>query len=51
MSTWKTRRRKDDNIKMDPQELGSEGIDSIDLTHYKDKWLALVKAIVNLLVS
>jgi len=36
------RRRWDDNIKMDLQELGCRGIDWIELAQDRDKWRALV---------
>jgi len=36
------RRRWEDNIKMDPQEVGCEGMDWIDLTQDRDSWRELV---------
>jgi hypothetical protein len=36
------------NIKMDPQEVGHEGIDWIDLARDRDKWRAPVNAVMNL---
>ena len=50
-TTWKTGRRRDDNIKVDLQEVGWENIDWIGLTHDRDRWLALVSAVTNLRVS
>jgi hypothetical protein len=41
------RRRWEDNIKMDLQEVGW-GMDWIDLTQDRDMWRALVNAVVNL---
>jgi hypothetical protein len=41
-----------EDIKMDLLKvgLGGEGIDCIDLAQYRDSWLALVKALMNLRV-
>ena len=44
------RRRWDDNIKMDLQEVGCGGMDWIELAHDRDRWQALVNAIMNLRV-
>jgi hypothetical protein len=44
------RHRWEDNIKMDLQEGGWGGMDWIDLAQDRDRWRALVNAIVNLLV-
>jgi hypothetical protein len=43
------RRRWDDNIKMDLQEVGW-GMDWIEPAHDRDKWWALVNAVMNLRV-
>ena len=43
------RRRWEDNIKMDLHEVGCEGIDWIDLAQNRDRWRALVNAVMNLL--
>ena len=43
-------RRWDDNIKMDIQEVGCEDIDWIELTQDRDRWRALVNAVMNLRV-
>jgi hypothetical protein len=40
--------RQEDNIKMDIQELGCEGMDWIELAPYRDRWRALVNAVMNL---
>jgi hypothetical protein len=44
------RRRWEDNIKMDLQEVGCEGMDCIELTQDRDRWRALVNAVMNLQV-
>jgi hypothetical protein len=44
------RPRWKDNIKMDLQEVGSEGMDWIDLAQDRDRWRALVTAVINLQV-
>ena len=41
------RRRWDDNIKMDLQEVGCGGLDWIELVQDRDKWWALVNAVMN----
>jgi hypothetical protein len=40
--------RWEDNIKMDFQEVGCEGMDWIDLLQDRDRWWALVIAVLNL---
>jgi len=42
--------RWEDNIKMDLQEVGCGGMDWIELVHDRDKWRALVNAVMNLQV-
>ena len=44
------RRRWEDNIKMDLQEVGCGGMDWIELAQDRDRWRALVNAIMNLRV-
>ena len=43
------RRTWEDNIKMDLQEVGYEGMDCIELVKDKDRWRALVNAVMNFL--
>ena len=40
--------RWEDNIKMDLQEVGCDGVDWIDLAQDRDRWRALVNAVMNL---
>jgi hypothetical protein len=44
------RRRWEDNIKMDLQEVGWGGMDWINLAQDRDRWRALVNAVMNLRV-
>jgi hypothetical protein len=44
------RHRWEDNIKMDLQEVGCKGMDWIDVTQDRDRWRALVNAVMNFLV-
>jgi len=45
------RRRWEDNIKMDLQEVGCESMNWIELSQDRDRWLALVNAMMNLRVA
>jgi len=44
------RRRWEDNIKMDLQEMGCGGMDWIELAQDRDRWRTLVSAVMNLRV-
>jgi len=44
------RGRWEDNIKMNLQEVGCEGMDWIELAQDRDRWRALVNAVMNLRV-
>ena len=44
------RRRWEDNIKRDLQEVGRGGMDWIELAQDRDTWRALVNAVMNILV-
>jgi hypothetical protein len=45
------RRRWEDNITMDPQEVGCGVMDWIGLAQDRDRWQALVNAVMNLRVQ
>jgi hypothetical protein len=44
------RRRWEDTIKMGVQEVGWGGMDWIDMTQDRDRWRAVVSAVMNLRV-
>jgi hypothetical protein len=44
------RRRWEDNIKMDLQEVGCGGVDWIELAQDRDRWRVLVNVVINLRV-
>ena len=44
------RRRWEDNIMMDLQEMGCGGMDSIELAQDRERWRPLVNAVMNLQV-
>ena len=46
----RSRRRLEDNIKMYLKEVGSEGMDWIELVQDRDRWRALVNVVMNLRV-
>ena len=41
-------RRWEDNIKMDLEEVGCEGVDWIELAQDRDRWRAVVNAVIKL---
>jgi hypothetical protein len=45
------RHRWEDNIKMDLREVGWDGVDCIELAEDRDRWRAVVNAVMNLRVS
>jgi hypothetical protein len=45
---WRPRRRWEDNIKMNLREVGCGGMDWIELAQDRDRWRALVNAVMNL---
>jgi len=47
----RTGRNWEDNIKMDLQEVGWGGMDWIDPAQDRDKWRALVNAVMNLTIK
>jgi hypothetical protein len=44
---WRLRYRWEDNIKMDLQKVGCGGMDWIELAQGRDRWQALVNAVMN----
>jgi len=44
----KPKRKWEDNIKMDLQKVGCGGMDCIELALDRDRWWALVNAVMNL---
>ena len=49
-TTWRLRRRWEDNSKMGLQEVGCGGMDWIELAQDRDRWRPLVSAEMNLRV-
>ena len=48
---YEMRRRWEDNIKMDPQEVGWGDMEWLDLAQERDRWRALVNAVIKLRVT
>jgi CRISPR/Cas system-associated protein Cas7 (RAMP superfamily) len=46
----RARRRWEDGIRMDLREIGLEGVDWIRLAQERDRWRAVVSAVMNLWV-
>jgi hypothetical protein len=49
-SLWRPRHRREDNIKINIQEVGCGDLDSIELAQDRNGWRALVNAVMNLRV-
>jgi hypothetical protein len=49
-SQGRPRRRRDDGIRMDLREIGLGGVDWIRLAQDRDRWQAVVSAVMNLRV-
>jgi hypothetical protein len=47
----RSRRRREDNIKLDSKALRFQGVDWIDLIRDRDKWRAVVNTVMKLMVS
>ena len=47
----RSRRRWEDNIKVDLQEVGCEGMDWIDVAQDRESWRTILNAVINLLVQ
>ena len=47
---WRPRRRWEDNIRMDLREVGCGCVDWMELAQDRDRWHALVSAVMNLQV-
>jgi hypothetical protein len=51
LALGRPRRRWEDNIRMDLQEVGCGGMDRIGLAQDRDRWRAIVKAVMNFRVQ
>jgi ribosome biogenesis protein Nip4 len=49
-SLRRPRHRKEDNIRMDPREIGWESMDWIHLAQGRDQWWAVVNTVMKLKV-
>ena len=49
-TTWRHRHRWEDSSKMKHQEVGCGGVDWIELAQDRDRWRAVVNAVMNLRV-
>jgi hypothetical protein len=47
----RSRRRWEDNIKVDLQEVRCEGMDWIDVAQDRESWRTILNAVINLLVQ
>ena len=47
---WRPRRRWEDNIRIDLREVGCGSVDWMELAQDRDRWRALVSAVMNLRV-
>ena len=48
---WRPRRKWEDNIRMDLEEIGTNVVNWVDSAHDRDYWRVLVNAALNLRVT